>query len=251
MLLALVIAPIATELPEKFNSLIWVRQGKDTLAMGNITGRDGVPVGDPDRRRARSSRGEAWHVTDDSLIAFVSAGIAFIAVGGDLRPDVAPGAARRPRAARRRAPVPASTSGWSVGAIRGPADRLTGRRPSGGVGRERPGARVAASRGQSRRCAAHDLEPPDAHAAAADRLRDRAATAPQPRRARGPHRVLRGRATSRCGDAKVSIMTHAFMYGTATFEGIRGYWNAEQGDALRAVPARARGAHPQQRARCC
>ena len=37
-LLALVIAPIATELPEKFNSLIWVRQGKDTLAMGNITG---------------------------------------------------------------------------------------------------------------------------------------------------------------------------------------------------------------------
>jgi len=30
-------------------------------------------------------------------------------------------------------------------------------------------------------------------------------------------------------DAKVSIMTHAFMYGTATFEGIRGYWNADQG----------------------
>src|SRR5215213_10885502 len=30
-------------------------------------------------------------------------------------------------------------------------------------------------------------------------------------------------------DAKVSIMTHAFMYGTATFEGIRGYWNAEHG----------------------
>ena len=30
-------------------------------------------------------------------------------------------------------------------------------------------------------------------------------------------------------DAKVSIMTHAFMYGTATFEGIRGYWNEEQG----------------------
>jgi branched-chain amino acid aminotransferase len=30
-------------------------------------------------------------------------------------------------------------------------------------------------------------------------------------------------------DAKVSIMTHAFMYGTATFEGIRAYWNADQG----------------------
>ena len=38
MLLALVIAPIATELPEKFNSIIWVRQNKDTLALGNITG---------------------------------------------------------------------------------------------------------------------------------------------------------------------------------------------------------------------
>jgi branched-chain amino acid aminotransferase len=30
-------------------------------------------------------------------------------------------------------------------------------------------------------------------------------------------------------DAKVSVMTHAFMYGTATFEGIRAYWNADQG----------------------
>ena len=30
-------------------------------------------------------------------------------------------------------------------------------------------------------------------------------------------------------DAKVSVMTHAFMYGTAVFEGIRAYWNAEQG----------------------
>jgi branched-chain amino acid aminotransferase len=30
-------------------------------------------------------------------------------------------------------------------------------------------------------------------------------------------------------DANVSIMTHAFMYGTAVFEGIRAYWNEEQG----------------------
>jgi cation:H+ antiporter len=36
--LALLIAPIATELPEKFNSVIWVRRGKDTLALGNVTG---------------------------------------------------------------------------------------------------------------------------------------------------------------------------------------------------------------------
>ncbi len=31
------------------------------------------------------------------------------------------------------------------------------------------------------------------------------------------------------GEANVSIMSHAFMYGTAVFEGIRAYWNAEQG----------------------
>jgi cation:H+ antiporter len=37
-LLALVVAPVATELPEKLNSVLWVRRGKDTLAMGNITG---------------------------------------------------------------------------------------------------------------------------------------------------------------------------------------------------------------------
>jgi branched-chain amino acid aminotransferase len=29
-------------------------------------------------------------------------------------------------------------------------------------------------------------------------------------------------------EAKVSIMTHAFMYGTATFEGIRAYWNDDR-----------------------
>jgi cation:H+ antiporter len=38
LVLALVIAPLATELPEKFNSFIWVREGKDALALGNITG---------------------------------------------------------------------------------------------------------------------------------------------------------------------------------------------------------------------
>ncbi len=36
--LSLIIAPIVSELPEKFNSIIWVRDGKDTLALGNVTG---------------------------------------------------------------------------------------------------------------------------------------------------------------------------------------------------------------------
>lgn len=38
LVLSLIIAPIATELPEKFNSVLWVSQKKDTLALGNITG---------------------------------------------------------------------------------------------------------------------------------------------------------------------------------------------------------------------
>ena len=35
---SLLVAPVATELPEKFNSVIWVRRRKDTLALGNMTG---------------------------------------------------------------------------------------------------------------------------------------------------------------------------------------------------------------------
>jgi cation:H+ antiporter len=38
LVLSLLIAPIATELPEKFNSVLWVRRNKDTLALGNLTG---------------------------------------------------------------------------------------------------------------------------------------------------------------------------------------------------------------------
>lgn len=38
LLLALLVVPIATELPEQVNSLFWIRRGKDTLAFGNITG---------------------------------------------------------------------------------------------------------------------------------------------------------------------------------------------------------------------
>jgi len=38
LIFALIVAPVATELPEKLNSVIWVRQGKDTLSLGNISG---------------------------------------------------------------------------------------------------------------------------------------------------------------------------------------------------------------------
>ncbi|MCO5315283.1 MAG: hypothetical protein M9938_03850 [Solirubrobacterales bacterium] len=38
IVLSLILAPLATELPEKANSYFWVREGKDALALGNITG---------------------------------------------------------------------------------------------------------------------------------------------------------------------------------------------------------------------
>ncbi|NNM52471.1 MAG: hypothetical protein HKM02_09620 [Pseudomonadales bacterium] len=38
LLMALFLVPVATELPEKINSIFWVRRGKDKLALGNISG---------------------------------------------------------------------------------------------------------------------------------------------------------------------------------------------------------------------
>ncbi|MCX8031879.1 MAG: sodium:calcium antiporter [Thermoleophilia bacterium] len=38
LVISLLITPVATELPEKFNSVLWMREKKDTLALGNITG---------------------------------------------------------------------------------------------------------------------------------------------------------------------------------------------------------------------
>jgi len=49
IVLSLILAPLATELPEKVNSFFWVRVGKDSLALGNITGamvfQSTIPVG--------------------------------------------------------------------------------------------------------------------------------------------------------------------------------------------------------------
>ena len=77
-ILALIIAPIATELPEKFNSVIWVRSGKDTLAMGNITGamvfQSCVPT-------VLGVLFTEWAFTGQSALSFASAGAAFLATG--------------------------------------------------------------------------------------------------------------------------------------------------------------------------
>jgi cation:H+ antiporter len=76
-ILALIIAPIATELPEKFNSVLWVRNGKDTLAMGNITGamvfQSCIPT-------VLGLLFTAWTFTPENAIGFASAGVAFVAV---------------------------------------------------------------------------------------------------------------------------------------------------------------------------
>jgi cation:H+ antiporter len=84
-LLALIIAPIATELPEKFNSLIWVRQTKDTLAMGNITGamvfQSCIPTA-----IGIALAADAWTVSSDSLLSFASAGIAFLSTAAIFLP---------------------------------------------------------------------------------------------------------------------------------------------------------------------
>jgi cation:H+ antiporter len=38
LLVALLLAPLATELPEAANSLIWTKDGKDVIALGNVAG---------------------------------------------------------------------------------------------------------------------------------------------------------------------------------------------------------------------
>ena len=77
LVFALLVAPIATELPEKFNSVIWVRRRKDTLALGNLTGamvfQSSFPV----------SVGlllTPWHLAHEALVAAVVA----LAAGGVL-----------------------------------------------------------------------------------------------------------------------------------------------------------------------
>ena len=86
-LLALVIAPIATELPEKFNSVIWIRQGKDTLAMGNITGamvfQSCIPTA-----IAVIFAADAWTISEDTLLTFASAGIAFLSTAAIFVPMI-------------------------------------------------------------------------------------------------------------------------------------------------------------------
>ncbi|MDA8237589.1 MAG: sodium:calcium antiporter [Chloroflexi bacterium] len=84
-LLALLIAPIATELPEKLNSVLWVREGKDNLALGNITGamvfQSAIPTS-----IALVFAPRAWTIGAGSGVAFLSAGVAVLSLGAIVLP---------------------------------------------------------------------------------------------------------------------------------------------------------------------
>jgi cation:H+ antiporter len=80
VLLALIVAPIATELPEGFNAVLWVRQGKDTLAIGNITGAM-VFQASIATIVAIVLAPAAWSFQPGTRIAFASAAIAFVSIG--------------------------------------------------------------------------------------------------------------------------------------------------------------------------
>jgi len=75
LVLSLIIVPIATELPEKFNSVVWVSKGKDTLAMGNITGamvfQSCIPV-------AIGIAGTPWDLMAEGGVTMVSAVLALL-----------------------------------------------------------------------------------------------------------------------------------------------------------------------------
>ncbi len=81
MLFALILAPVATELPEKFNSITWTWKGRDTLAMGNITGamvfQSTFPV-------SVGILFTDWHLTGMAFLSAVVANLSAIIVYGEL-----------------------------------------------------------------------------------------------------------------------------------------------------------------------
>ncbi|MDR3630880.1 MAG: sodium:calcium antiporter [Desulfocapsaceae bacterium] len=89
-IMAMIIAPIATELPEKFNSVIWIRKGKDTLAIGNITG---AMVFQGSVITAIGILMTPWHLDTAALstvaLTFASVGLAYCQIR--LRKHLTPG----------------------------------------------------------------------------------------------------------------------------------------------------------------
>ncbi|MFQ3548550.1 MAG: sodium:calcium antiporter [Armatimonadota bacterium] len=79
LVLSVIITPIATELPEKFNSITWVRHRKDTLALGNITG---AMVFQSSILPAIGITFTHWHLDSNGIaciiIALLASGIAWV-----------------------------------------------------------------------------------------------------------------------------------------------------------------------------
>ena len=73
LILALLIAPLATELPEMSNSFLWLYQKKDRLAVGQRHRRNGIP-----RHRSGVGRvvGTEWTLAPSALLTMVLAVLA-------------------------------------------------------------------------------------------------------------------------------------------------------------------------------
>ncbi|MGH7907446.1 MAG: sodium:calcium antiporter, partial [Candidatus Binataceae bacterium] len=74
--LSLILSPLATELPEKYNSVVWIRKRKDHLALANITGamvfQSCIPV-------ALGVAYTPWHLTTAEVVgAAVALGSAML-----------------------------------------------------------------------------------------------------------------------------------------------------------------------------
>ena len=82
--LSLILSPLATELPEKYNSVVWIRQRKDHLALANITGamvfQSCIPV-------ALGIAFTPWHLSPAELagaaVALGSAAVLYFSVRDD------------------------------------------------------------------------------------------------------------------------------------------------------------------------
>jgi cation:H+ antiporter len=78
-LLALIIAPMATELPEAVNGVLWARRGKDGLALGNITGAMVFQATVPTVVGLVFASSH-WAMSGPTAVAFASAAVAFASV---------------------------------------------------------------------------------------------------------------------------------------------------------------------------
>jgi cation:H+ antiporter len=70
LILSLILTPVATELPEKMNSVLWLAKGRDTMAIGNITGamvfQGSFPV-------AFGMAFTPWHISHSTLASAILA----------------------------------------------------------------------------------------------------------------------------------------------------------------------------------